>query len=66
MNDTGRIGYGPELYHQVQRLIHEWMGSDAGDRNSLLPPLVDEIVGLVRNHTETAMHAAAHDASEAA
>lgn len=60
------IGYGPELYNEIRRLIHEWNGSDASERSNSIPQLVERIVKVREGFTMDAAQTAAHDEAAAA
>lgn len=60
------IGYGTELYHEVQRLLCDWMGRDAGVQTSMVPQLIADILRVARGHTTQVARVAAHDGPVAA
>lgn len=60
------IGYGPELYHQVQRLICQWAGQDAGQQRESMRQLVADIVTVSKGYDELAARTASHDPANAA
>ncbi len=66
-NKTNSVGneLGMDLYNEVHRLICEWNGDDASERNGDINELVEKIVTLAKMGPERAP-LAAHDSAEAA
>ena len=58
--------FGIELYNELQRLLCEWHGSDAGEQTAMIPNLVERIVRLTRTSSMDVARMACHDGAEPA
>jgi hypothetical protein len=63
---TASTVHGIELYNEVQRLLCEWHGADAGEQTALIPKLVETIVRLTRASSLDVARLACHDGAEPA